>query len=427
MNRDALIKFIPKPSNRDVIVYDTSLKDLIDVDVFSEYKQLLPIFNLSSQMFEGYKNNIKEYEKTLNNIFLYKPNWSEEDYLFYLQNEKKTYANLFGNIKKKESNIDLLQKKIKIIDEKIEFQIAKENKEIEEKKKNIDQKINENVDRLFALKEVYETLKMERKKIEDAINENQEEFNDLKIIVEGISNGECKCRYCGSKLSNVSENSNFYKKTVKNLAKNKKDLEILLEKQQKNKESLAEYETNITEIKQELKNDSSFKSQDFNFYRKKSVEVLKLESQRESMANNISVLQKELENDSQTKSKQFLEMKDRISKYELSLENLQKIKNMKTKIQEERIEYNKLNTELTEMQSKMDQYKKFISIFFKIYEQKASDFCGKGFKFKIFDFENYSLIEKFQVFYNEIEYNNLNKQTKEFVLKTFEEKFLFYN
>lgn len=427
MNRDALINFIPKPSNRDVIVYDTSLKDLIDVDVFSEYKQLLPIFNLSSQMFEGYKNNIKEYEKTLNNIFLYKPNWSEEDYLFYLQNEKKTYANLFGNIKKKESNIDLLQKKIKIIDEKIEFQIAKENKEIEEKKKNIDKKINQNVDKMFALKEVYETLKMESKKIEDAINENQEEFNELQIIVEGIANGECKCKYCGSKLSNVSENSNFFKRIAKNVQKNKAELEKLLEKQSKNKEKLTEYETNISEVKKELNNDSNFKSQDFNFYRKKSVEVLKLEAQRESMANNINTLQKELENDSQTKSKQFLEMKDRISKYELSLENLQKIKNMKVRIEEERVEYNKLNQEVTKMKNQMDQYKKFITIFFKIYEQKASEFCGKGFKFKIFDFENYSLIEKFQIFYNEIEYNNLNKQTKEFVLKTFEEKFLFYN
>lgn len=427
MNREALINFIPKPSNRDVIVYDTSLKDLIDVDVFTEYKELLPIFNLSSQMFEGYKNNIQEYEKTLNTLFLYKPNWSEEDYLFYLQNEKKTYANLFGPIKRKESNIEMLRKKIKVIDEKIEIQTAKESKEIEEKKKNIDKKINENVDKLYALKDVCETLKIEKQKIENAINENQEEFDELQIIVEGIANGECKCKYCGSKLSNVSENSKFYKRIVKSVQKNKKDLEVLLEKQQKNKENLTEYETNISEIKKELKNDSNFRSQDFNFYRKKSVEVLKLEAQRESMANNINSLQKELENDSQTKSKQFLEMKDRISKYELSLENLQKIKNMKTKIQEERIEYNKLNKELTEMKNKMDQYKKFITIFFKIYEQKASEFCGKGFKFKIFDFENYSLIEKFQIYYNEIEYNSLNEQAKDFVLKTFQEKFLFYN
>lgn len=427
MNRDALINFIPKPSNRDVIVYDTSLKDLINVDVFAEYKELLPIFNLSCQMFEGYKNNIKEYEKTLNNIFLYKPNWSEEDYLFYLQNEKKTYANLFGDIKRKESNIEMLKKKIKIVDEKIEIQTSKETKEIEEKKKNIDKKINQNVDKMFALKEVYETLKMESKKIEDAINENQKEFNELQIIIEGIANGECKCKYCGSKLSNVSENSNFFKRIAKNVQKNKAELETLLEKQSKNKEKLVEYEKNISEVKKELNNDSNFKSQEFNFYRKKSVEVLKLEAQRESMANNINTLQKELENDSQTKSKQFLEMKDRISKYELSLENLQKIKNMKVRIEEERVEYNKLNQEVTKMKNQMDQYKKFITIFFKIYEQKAAEFCGKGFKFKIFDFENYSLIEKFQIFYNEIEYNSLNKQTKEFVLKTFEEKFLFYN
>ena len=426
MTREDLINFIPKPSNQDVIIYDTSLKELINTDVFEEYKELLPIFNFSSLQYEGYKNNIKEYEKNLNNIFLYKSNWAEEDYLFHLQNEKKTYANLFGPIKRKESNIEMLQKKIKILEDKIEIQTIKDNKEIEEKKKNIDKKINENVDKMFALKEIYETLKIENQKLKEAISENQEEFNDLQIIVEGIANGECKCKYCGSKLSNVSQNSNFYKKTAKNLEKNKKELEVLLQKQQKNNEKLEEYANNISQIKQELKNDSNFKSQDFNFYRKKSVEVLKLEAQREKMANDINILKKELENDSQTKSKQFLEIKDRISKYELSLENLQKIKNMKNKIQEERTQYNQLSLEITKMKQKMDQYKKFITIFFKIYEQKAAEFCGKGFKFKIFDFENYVLVEKFEIYYNEIEYQNLTTKAKNEVQKTLEEKFLFY-
>ena len=426
MKREDLIDFIPKPTNNDVIVYDTSLKDLIDVDVFAAYATLLPVFNFALLQLEGYQNNIKEYEKILDNIFLYKTNWSEEDYLFHLQNEKKTYSNLFGPIKRKESNIEMLQKKVKIIEEKIQMQMAKEEKENQEKKNNINKRIDENVERLFALKEVYETLKIESEKVKNAIKENQEEFNDLQIIIEGIANGECKCKYCGSKLSNISPNSNFYKKTAKNLEKNKNELEILLEKQTKNQKSLEEYEENISQIKLELKNDSNFKSQDFNFYRKKSVEVLKLEAQREKMANDMELLKKELENDSQTKSKQFLDIKDRISKYELSLENLQKIKNMKQKLQEERTEYNKLNEEVKSMKNKMDQYKKFITIFFRIYEQKADFFCGKGFKFKIFDFENYKLIEKFEVFYNEIHYHNLTPKVKEEVEKILQEKFLFY-
>ena len=37
MNRDELLKIIPKPTNLEVITYDTSLSKLIDIDVFENY------------------------------------------------------------------------------------------------------------------------------------------------------------------------------------------------------------------------------------------------------------------------------------------------------------------------------------------------------------------------------------------------------
>ena len=58
--------------------------------------------------------------------------------------------------------------------------------------------------------------------------------------------------------------------------------------------------------------------------------------------------------------------------------------------------------------------------------KKLHFFCGKEFKFKIFDFENYNLIEKFEIFYNEIQYHNLTPKVKEEVEKILQEKFLFY-
>ena len=63
----------------------------------------------------------KIFIETINKIYLFKSNWSEEDYLFHLQNEKKTYNTLYGPIKKLESNLDVLQKKIKMINDKIIF------------------------------------------------------------------------------------------------------------------------------------------------------------------------------------------------------------------------------------------------------------------------------------------------------------------
>ena len=93
MDRNMLMNSIPKPSNGDVIVYDTTLKNLIDVDVFQEYKELLPIFTEKSKEFLVYMHNIENYKETLNNIYLYRADWSEEDYLFNLKNEKQTYDN----------------------------------------------------------------------------------------------------------------------------------------------------------------------------------------------------------------------------------------------------------------------------------------------------------------------------------------------
>lgn len=426
MNREDLINFIPKPSNRDVIIYDTTLMDLIDVDVFEEYQELLPVFNLCVQQYLGYKNNIEKYEKTLNEIYLFKPNWGEEDYLFHLQNEKKTYATLYGPVKKLESNITMLQKKVKMFDDKIQMQIARENKSIEEKKKNIEKRINENVDKMISLKEKMTNLKLEKSRLEELLNSNQEEFNYLQEIVEEMQKGTCKCKYCGSTLKNISPNSNFYKRTYKNIENNKLELEKILEKKAKNDEQISSCSATMKEIKTDLNNDVNFKEEQFAFYRKKSPEVLKLEGQRDEMLNNIHQFQKELENHSDTKSKQFLEMKSKIEKYELSLENLQKIKEMKKSLSENQMEFLKLKEDISEMKRKMEKYKKFLTFFFKIYEQKATEFCGKDFQFKIFDFENtYSLVEKFEVYYKTIKYENLSIKSKNEVDKILYEKFLF--
>ena len=89
MDRKTLIDFIPKPTNNDVIIYDLSLKNLIDIDVFDEYNKLLPIYYETKKNYQYYKNNIELYEKKLNTIFLYKTNWSEDDYLLNLQNAEK--------------------------------------------------------------------------------------------------------------------------------------------------------------------------------------------------------------------------------------------------------------------------------------------------------------------------------------------------
>jgi len=426
MNRDMIINFIPKPKNEDVILYDTSLKDLLDVDVMKEYKELLPIFNFQCQQFLGYKGNIENYEKQINGIFLLRTSWSEEDYLYNLQNYKKTYTNMYGPIKKMENDLDLLQGKIEALNQNINYQIAKDERDITKKRENIDKQIDNNVDKLTLLREHLATFKIEKERIDKSIQENQEEFFILQEMFDSMERGECKCHFCGHKLSNISKDSNVYKRTVKNLMDNKKKLEKLLQNKDKNDSQIKEYEEQIAEIKQNLKNDSNFKSQTYNFYRKKSENVLRLEGQRDAMLKQVEEITKKLKANSTANSDNFLELKSNIKKCELSLENLKKIKEIREKIESEREEYNRLYKEITEMREKIEKYIKFLSIFFKIYEQKASEFCGKEFKFKIFEFDKYTLIEKFEIYYNSIKYENLNPRNKRFVEDFLIEKFLVF-
>lgn len=423
MNRKILIDFIPKPSNQDVIVYDIELKDLIDVDVFEEYYKLLPVFEEKLKKYLKCEQDINEYSKKINEIYLYKKNWSEADYLFSLQNDKKTYNILYGPIKKIESNIETLQKKVSAINQKIQIQIAKENKDIEEKKKNIDKIINDNIDKMFKLKDLCATLKIQKEKLSESMKENEEEFLLLQLIWESIDKGECKCQYCGSVLKNVSKNSLFYKRSLKNLEKNKEEMQQLLQKKEKNEEELFKYQAEIKQLKTKIENDSNFKSDGFNFYKKKSVEVLRLEGIRDSMLNQINGLEKELNSNSDINSEKFLELKKRINNCEISLENIKKIKELKKQLEDEINIYNNLKKETLAMTGTMEKYKKFITLFFKIYEKKASEFCGKDFKFKIFDFDNYKLIEVFEIYYKTIKYENLNNSAKRHVEEMLEKNF----
>ena len=100
MNRKQLINFIPKPENKDVIIYDLSLSDLIDKDVFKEYSEILPVFLRKEEEYLMLESKVKEYQNSIDNVYLVKKDWTKEDYLQALHNNKKTYSTLYNDIKK---------------------------------------------------------------------------------------------------------------------------------------------------------------------------------------------------------------------------------------------------------------------------------------------------------------------------------------
>lgn len=427
LNREQLIKFIPKPKNEDVIVYNIELKELIDINVFEEYEKNINIFLNKKQRYLLLKQKIKEVENFINNMYLFNPSWNKEDYLLKLKNDKKTYSTLFNEIKKKENNILILQKKLKVMNEKIEMQEQKENREIDKMKDTIDKDIEKDKNLLLTLKEKLSFYQLQLEILESNIAKNQEEFNELIETEEELKLGKCKCKLCGSLIKIHSENSLIFKRIIKNLTENKKQLEKLLLKKDSVDKEIAFYESEISKIKIKLHNNIEFKKENNNFYTKKTIEILKLEALRDEIVNNISKEENELKTKPQLKSDNYIELKNNIEKYELSLENLKKIDELKQNISDEIYEFKTLKQELTELYDLLKKYKKFIIIYYKIYEKKANEYFGNEFNFKFFEFDDVVFKECFELKYNNIEYSQLDKVSKEKVDKIFAEKIsIFY-
>ena len=411
MNREEILKIIPKPKNEDVIVYNTELINLIDVDVLKEYYDIFPIYKIKKENYILLKEEIEQYEKSINNIYLYDKSWNELDYLEMLKKEKKTYSTIFSDIKKIENNIQILEKKYKNINEKIEIQRNSDEKKIEDKRKNIDNEIKETKEKILKIENVLEGFKINLKYINEQIQNNLETKAELTEMKQDLEKENCKCIYCGTIIKNRSKNkvSNIIeKKIIKNLSQYD-DLQKNKLKIEKEKDY---YENELLNLKTTLKNDVEFKKQDYNFYIKKSISVLKLEAIRDDILNQMLKLKKDYETNPLISSKKYLETKELISKYELSLENLKKIKENKENFKEKYSKIKKLSEELKDLNSKLTLYKKFIEIYYKIYQQKVNDYFGKDFKFVFYKFNNLELIPILELKYKDIEYLELNSFLK---------------
>ena len=422
MNRDDFIKVIPKPTNEDVILYDISLKDLIDVDVPYEYCKLLPVFKKEKKDFLKMQKDINNYKEIINQTFLYNPSWSKEKYLEELQDNMKTYSTLYGNIKRKEDEIKILQKKIEAINEKIIIQKNIEEKEDEERQQNIDNEIEDNKINFKKTNDILDTYKSSLKRIEEQIRNVREDLKILNLSERQLSLGIYKCFCCGKEIEN--DESEYITNHIKNnIIKYKENLKTLLEEKEKIKSTIKYYKDELSKIKVELKNNLSFKRNYKRMYIKKSTEILKLEACRNTYFDEIEKVKQSLKDEPYINSKKFLELKNRIEKYNLSLENLRKIKNMKALIGQQMSIYNKKQDEIKEMENLIKKYLSFLNIYYKIYEQKASQFAGPDYKIKLFNIENYEIVKILNIKYKDVDYPMLKKRDKQEVDKNLIKKF----
>lgn len=431
MERNDVINIVPKPTNQDVIIYDFSLKDLIDVDVLEKYNFDFAAYKIKKENYLLLDKEIKEYEESLNKIYLYTKTWSEIDYIEMLKKEKQNYSILYNDVKKIENNINILEKKYKTINEQIEIQRKKDIKEIEEKKQNIDEEISEVRNNIFNLKNKVNELVLQYNRIKIELSDVNDEIKLLnsmqKELSEENSKKEYKCQYCGSIITNGHTKRHISSLLNKTLEKKNKILNSLTESLSNTEKNLFFYKEELTKQKAILKNDIEFKKQDYNFYIKKSIKILELEATRDEVIKKILQLKKEYNNNSKTKKQDFIDIKDRIAKYELSLENLKKIKENKKTFKEKYKNLNILKGELISLNSNLKLYKKFLEIYYKIYQQKINDYFGLDIKFKLFKFNDFELQEIFEVYYKDVEYSQLSKANKDKFDKIYREKIFYFS
>lgn len=396
ISREDIFNIIPTPKNEDVIIYDTTLKDLLGIDVLSEYEIVCKKIDVEKENYKRLETEIDHYKEVINNSYLYTPNWNEVDYIDVLQKEKKNYSILFGEMKKMQSQLNILQRRCNSINEQIEMQKKKDLKEIEEKKNNIDIDIASKEKDVAKIEKQIEYLSGEASRIIDFIGFVQDQIKTL----EGIK---------GKDVSRAIDKCNTkLKKLDVALTKNNVSIQIQKEK--------------LKQIDVQLKNLMQFKQQDFTFYVKKSIRVLELEAQRDQVTNEIIELKQKIENDPITKDKSYQEIVGNIEKFETSLENLKKIKEYKANFSEKLEAFKKVKEILTVHLSQRKEYVRFLDIYYKIYEQKANDYFGPDIKFKFHEIIDDQISLTTKITYKGQDLSLLNYQQREELeerLKTF--------
>lgn len=421
--RDDIIKNIPKPTNREVILYDVSLRHLEDVDVLNEYHKLYPEFKSKKEEYLILRKEIEEYKNNIDNTYLYKPSWSEEDYLRALRDERKTYSTLYHDAKKAEDTINILQNKIKNFNEQIKIQIAKDEKLIKKRQETLNDDINKVKGELFETKIHFKSCKNELQKIKRHISENEDEFQILKQIIENFEHENYKCPYCGSTFKKITENSRIYKKMQKNIFENKNELEDFLRQEESLEVNIKFYEDKIKTLENDLNNLVNFRDEKITVYQKKSLDVLKLEGLRNQAIKDVAEKEKFLKNNPTLKTNNFLKLKEKINEYETSLNNLRQIKQINEQISFKKDRYQDLQIELKEDLTKIEDYIKYISIHYKIIEQKANEFFGENIKFNFFKIVDYEIKPDLKITYNEMNYFDLPEEQREKLDKKIIEKF----
>lgn len=399
--RKNIIKLVRKPTNQDIIYYNSKFIDLINVDVEKLYYDELKKYRELEKQYLEVKSKIDDYNERVNNLNLI-GKMSELEYMSKIQELEIKYAKEYKEIKILENKINTYKNKIVDLKNKIEIQKAKEI----EDKKGFQSQLLKSKNRLSSnIGNLKIALDINNKKIDitrEKLNFERDKYNTFEETKKAIEEGNYVCQYCKSTLDKKS-----LKKVIKNAIKQQ---EIILEKIDKLKNELSilnnqknELEDNLLNSTSELKNINFAEKQNLFAYDKKSVKVLKLEGTIFQLENEIENLEIQYEEKAKKAGPNFKRMKAKLEAYKESFLNLREIKDQKENLKLDLNIYDDVIEQAKEIKFNLKLHCQFLMTRNKLWEQNLSNLFDNKLKFKLFEEENLEIKEICIIYYNNIE------------------------
>lgn len=399
--RKNIIKLVRKPTNQDIIYYNSKFIDLINVDVEKLYYDELKKYRELEKQYLEVKSKIDDYNERVNNLNLI-GKMSELEYMSKIQELEIKYAKEYKEIKILENKINTYKNKIVDLKNKIEIQKAKEI----EDKKGFQSQLLKSKNRLSSnIGNLKIALDINNKKIDitrEKLNFERDKYNTFEETKKAIEEDNYVCQYCKSTLDKKS-----LKKVIKNAIKQQ---EIILEKIDKLKNELNilnnqknELEDNLLNSTSELKNINFAEKQNLFAYDKKSVKVLKLEGTIFQLENEIENLEIQYEEKAKKAGPNFKRMKAKLEAYKESFLNLREIKDQKENLKLDLNIYDDVIEQAKEIKFNLKLHCQFLMTRNKLWEQNLSNLFDNKLKFKLFEEENLEIKEICIIYYNNIE------------------------
>lgn len=411
-----LLNIIQMPLKSEIIsVSSEKLMPIIEIpDPEAEYKKYIKEYNDEVSI---YRKTIKENEEANEKIscfWVIDPSKTKEDYIKEIEKIQNNNSNLLKAVRKEETIAESLKKQLENINNKIEFETKKEDKELKQKRELIDQEILKQKEALFNIKT---KIELNNSKIKDNTEQLKYILKDLQTNIDFISSAEednCKCPMCNQKIKSVKQNS-IYNKILIKKENQEKIIQELNEKIKKNQEENEEMAIDIVKIKEELQNNINFKENNVFSYKKKSLNILELESKRNQINESLINQIQKIEETKKKSGTQFHDIELKLEKLYLSIKNLDMLNDQMEIINQNNKIIKEKKITIQEIEKKLTMLKLYINIKWKIISNRVSYVFGDDFKINLLKFINYEPIRIFEIIYKNVPYENLKNTEKQYV------------